>query len=77
MKNSERIKNRLFQCVDEGDLTLGDILHIIENLANKVNLVSQATYSKKLGLSRAGMKKRVDTNKEASCMVGGRKFIVD
>jgi hypothetical protein len=35
MKNSNRIKNRLIQCVEDGELSLGDIIDIIQYLANK------------------------------------------
>ena len=36
MKNNNRIKNRLIQCVEYGGLSLGDIIDIIQYLANKV-----------------------------------------
>ena len=77
MKNSEKIKNRLVECVENGDLTFGDCIHIIEYLANKVNLVTQAQYSKKHEISRAGTYKRVASNKEATLLIGGVTFIID
>jgi fructose/tagatose bisphosphate aldolase len=77
MKNSNRIKNRLIECVESGELTLGDIIEIIQYLVNKVNLVTQARYALKHKISRASVKKRLDSGKEAFVEIIGNRFIID
>jgi hypothetical protein len=77
MKNSERIKNRLIQCVEDGEVSLGDMIDILQYLANKVNLTTQAKYAKKHGISRPSVIKRLDSGKEAFVEIIGNRFIVD
>jgi hypothetical protein len=77
MENSERIKNRFIQCVEDSELTLGDIIEIIQYLVNKVNLITQAKYAKKHNISRSGTIKRLDSGKEAFIEIIGNRFIVD
>jgi hypothetical protein len=77
MKNSEKIKNRLIQCVEEGELSLGDIIEIIQYLVSKVNLTTQAKYAKNHGISRAGVIKRLKGGKEAFIEIIGNRFIID
>jgi hypothetical protein len=77
MKNSNRIKNKLIECVESGDLTLGDIIDIIQYLVNKINLITQARYANKHKISRAGVKKRLDSGKEAFVQIMGNRYIID
>ena len=77
MKNSNRIKNRLIQCVEEGEITFGDLIEIIEYLVNKVNLTSQSEYAKQLNISRAGVQKRIKLGKEATLKIKGKQFIIN
>jgi hypothetical protein len=76
MKNSERIKNRLIQCVEEGELTFGHSIEIIEYLVNKVNLVSQADYARVHNISRVAVGKRVKSGKETTIKIGKTDYII-
>lgn len=77
MKNSNRIKNRLIQCYEDGEISLGDTIDIIQYLANKVNLKTQAQYAKDHNISRAGVIKRLDSGKEAFIEILGNRFVID
>ena len=77
MKNSQRIKKRLIQCVDDGEISLGDLIEILQFLVNKVNLTTQAEYAKRKGISRAAVMKRIDSGKESFIEIIGNRFIID
>ena len=77
MKNSNRIKNRLIQCYEDGEISLGDTIEIIQYLVNKVNLTTQARYAKRRGISRPSVIKRLDSGKEAFVEIIGNRFVVD
>lgn len=76
MDRSSKIKNRLIECVRNGELTMGDELEIIEFLVNRMNLITPAQYARRERISRAGAKKRMEAGKEAFVKLQGKVFIV-
>jgi hypothetical protein len=73
---SSKIKNRLFECLENGELTLGDELEIIEYMVNRVNPLTPAEYARREGISRAGAKKRIESGKEAYFTIAGQVFVI-
>lgn len=66
----------MIQCVEEGETTYSDTIILTEYLVNKVNLFTQAEYARKIGISRAGIKKRIESGKEATLKINGKDFII-
>jgi hypothetical protein len=77
MKNSERIKNRLIQCVEEGEISIGDVVEITEYLVNRINITTPSEYAKIKGISRAGVTLRIKRGKEATLKIKGKTFIIN
>jgi hypothetical protein len=76
IERSLKIKKRLFECLENGQITMGDEIEIIEYMVNRLNPISPAQKAKELGISNAGIKKRIESGKEAFITIGKQKFIL-
>jgi hypothetical protein len=76
MERSEKIKNRLIECLKNGEITIGHEIEIIEYLINRVNPLTPAEYARREGISRPAAKKRLEAGKESFISIGNQKFII-
>lgn len=77
MDRSSKIKERLFECLENGEIMMGDEIEIIQHMVQRLNLSTVSEYARHHGISPNGAKKRVDSNKEASIKLNGQTFILD
>lgn len=68
-----KIKNRLFECIHNGEIENSDLVQIIEHNCKILNLQTISNYAKNEGISYNGAKKR---NLEI-IRIDGIKFIID
>lgn len=76
MHRSTLIRRRFIECLEKGELSMGDELSIIEYMVNRLNPISQAEYAKNQGISPPAAKKRLDLGKEAYISIGKVRFVV-
>lgn len=76
MDRSEKIKNRLIECLENGEISMGDEIEIIEYMVNRVNPLTPAQYARREGISRPAAKKRLESGKEAFISIANQKFII-
>lgn len=76
MHRSQLIKERFIECLENGELTMGDELSIIEHMVNRLNPISQATYAKQQHISEPAAKKRLDSGKEAVIHIAGIRLVI-
>jgi hypothetical protein len=76
MHRSSLIKERFIQCLENGEISMGDELEIIEYMVKRLNPVTPAQYAKKNNISEPATKKRLDTGKEALIHIAGMRLIV-
>jgi hypothetical protein len=76
MHRSIRIKERFIECLENGELTIGDELEIIEYMVKRLNPISQAEYARKQGISEPAAKKRIDSGKEAFITIANQRLVV-
>lgn len=72
-KRSTTIKERLFECVHNGELNNEDLFLIVGHLCKILNLKTIANYAKEKSLSYNGAKKR----KCRFIQIDNSKFIID
>lgn len=77
MHRSEKIKERLFECLENGEISIGDEIAILQRIVQRLNLSTISEYSRKHGISPNGAKKRAESGKEAAVILNGQTFIVD
>lgn len=77
MHRSSKIRDRLFECLEKGDITMGDEIAILQHIVQRLNLSTISAYARKHGISPNGAKKRVEANREASVILNGQLFIID
>lgn len=72
-KRSELIRERLFECIHNGELETSDLVQIIEHLSIILNLKTLSQYAKDEQISYNGAKKR-----QTDCVtIAGEKLIVN
>jgi hypothetical protein len=76
MHRSAKIKERFIECLENGELTMGDELEIIEYMVKRLNPKTQAQYAKMNNISEPAAKKRIDSGREAFIQVAGVRLIV-
>jgi hypothetical protein len=76
MHRSAKIKERFIECLENGELTMGDELEIIEYMVKRLNLKTQAQYARENGISEPAAKKRIDAGKEMTLTVAGIRFVI-
>ena len=70
------IRERFIECLEKGELKIGDELAIIEYMVNRLNPISQAEYAREKGISSPAAKKRLDTGKEAYISIAKARFVI-
>lgn len=75
-ERSEKIKNRLIECLENGEITMGHEIEIIEFMVNRINPLTPAEYARREGISRPAAKKKLESGKEAFLSIAGQKFII-
>ena len=76
MSNTSRstiIRERLFECIHNGELENYDLVKIFEHIGTILNVCSLTEYAKRNGISYQGALKRNLT----SYIFGGLKFVTD
>jgi hypothetical protein len=76
LDRSSKIKNRLIDCLKNGELTMGDEIEIIEYMVNRFNPISQAEYARREKISPPAVIKRLESGKEAYIQISNHKFII-
>ena len=76
MHRSQLIKERFIQCLENGEISMGDELEIIEHMVNRLNPKTQAEYAKFNNISQPAAKKRLDNGKEATIKLNGIRFVI-
>lgn len=76
MHRSLLIKQRFLECLEKGELSIGDELEIIEFMVKRLNPISQAEYARRNQISEAAAKKRLDTGKESIVSIAGFRFVI-
>ena len=73
MERSALIRDRLFECIHNGELNNDDLVQIFEHVGVILNLQTLSGYSRQENISYQGAKKRNKT----SINIGGVNFIID
>lgn len=77
LERSNNIKERLKECLENGEISYTDEIEIIQHLCNRLNLTTPAQLAKSRGISYNGMKKRIESGKEMTVKLRGQTFICD
>lgn len=72
--DSVKTRKRFIEIVDNNELMFGDELEILQYLVNKFNLISSSEYARINGISRAGVRHRV--NKEPTIRIGKLNYFI-
>lgn len=70
---SELIRERLFECIHNGELSNDDLVKIIEHVSDILNLQTLSNYAKNQNISYNGAKKR----RLEKVNIAGELMIVD
>ena len=73
MERSALIRERLFECIHNGELNNNDLVQIIEHVGRILNLQTLSSYAKQERISYNGAKKR---NLKTVCL-NGVDLIID
>jgi hypothetical protein len=76
MERSTKIRHKLIECSNKGELSYTDELHILHHLLNKFKPISLSEYARKEGISPNGAKKRMQAGKVMFVNMIGRDFII-
>ena len=75
-ERSEKIKNRFMKWLENGEITMGHEIEIMEYMVNILNPISTSEYARHEGISRPAAKKRIESGKQAFLTIGSQKFII-
>lgn len=75
LDRSKKIKDRLIECSQNGELMYTDELHILQYLLERYNPMSLSDYARKEGISPNGAKDRIKRGKVMQLNIIGRTFI--
>tara|TARA_S200002703_G_C3800972_1_gene247535 strand:- start:1546 stop:1779 length:234 start_codon:yes stop_codon:yes gene_type:complete len=75
MKRSVIIKERLKECLSNGEISYTDEVEILQHLCNRLNLTTPAELARQRGLSFNGMKKRIQSGKEMVIELNGIELV--
>jgi hypothetical protein len=73
MSRSALIRDRLFECIHNGELENDDLVRIIEHLSAILSLKTLTAYAESEHISYNAAKKR----KKHTTTIGGELFVVD
>jgi len=74
---SQLITNRLFECVESGEVNLSNQIQIFEQLKDYLNLKSIQKYSDENNISYNGTLLRINTNKLLTTNIEEKIYIID
>lgn len=77
MERSTKIRERLIECSNNGELNYTDELHILHHLLDKFKPISLAQYARKERISVNGEKSRIAAGKVMNLQMIGKTFIID
>ena len=72
---SKLIKERLFECLKNGELTYTNEIEIVQYIAQRLNLTTKSQLAKERGISFNGMKSRIKSGKEMIIELNGTELI--
>lgn len=72
---SKLIKERLFECLKNGELTYTNEIEIVQYIAQRLNLTTKSKYAKEKNLSYNGLKLRIEKGKEMVIELNGVDLI--
>jgi hypothetical protein len=72
--DSVKTRKRFIEISNNNELMFGDEMEILQHLVNKFNLISSSEYARINGISRAGVRHRV--NKEPTIKIGKLNYFV-
>ena len=73
MSRSEKIRERLFECFHNDEIENGDMVKMVERLADILNLKTVTNYAASEGISYNGAKKR----EKPYVIIDGQMFVVN
>lgn len=80
MENTEKsvlIRERLFECIHNGDIETEDLIQIFEHLVNILNPVTFMTFANNYGISYNGVHVSREYKKRHEVIIDKKKFILD
>lgn len=75
MERSEKLKLRIKEVVQNGELTMRDEIELFQWWCNRLNLTTPAQLAREKGMSFNGMKQRINSGKEMTIELKGLKFV--
>lgn len=77
MERSTKIRERLIECSEKGELTFTDELHILHHLLDKFKPISLSDYARQEKISVNGAKSRIAYGKVIHLEMIGKTFIIN
>lgn len=75
MERSEKLKVRIKEVVQNGELVMSDEIELFQWWCKRFNLYTPAEAARHYGISFNGMKKRIASGKEMVVELKGQNFI--